>query len=51
MNVDGELEKFDIKGAIFMTLNDPKKSKPNVKVNFKSFKGFTFRPHIEVNRN
>jgi hypothetical protein len=28
VNMDGEVEKFEIKGAAFMTLNDPKKNKP-----------------------
>lgn len=51
VNMDGEVEKFEIKGAIFMTLNDPKKNKAKVQVAFQPVKGFTFRPHIEVNRS
>jgi len=28
INKDGELDRFEIKGIIFVTLNDPKKNNP-----------------------
>ena len=28
VNMDGEVEKFEVKGVIFMGINDPKKNKP-----------------------
>ena len=28
LNKDGELDKFEVKGIIFLTLNDPKKNNP-----------------------
>jgi hypothetical protein len=30
VNKDGDVEKFEVKGIIYMTLNDPKKNNPNV---------------------
>lgn len=30
VNKDGDIEKFEIKGIIYMTMNDPKKSNPSV---------------------
>lgn len=49
--MDGEVEKLEVKGAVFLTLNDPKRTKAAVQLNCDSLKGFTFRPHIELNRS
>jgi len=50
INMDGEVEKFDIKGAVFLTINDPKRNKPCVSIDFKSVKGiyFYFRFHFQT---
>lgn len=32
VNMDGEPEKFSVQGAIFLTVNDPKKNKPCIQV-------------------
>lgn len=33
VNKDGEMDKLQIKGAIFLTINDPKKNNPMVQIN------------------
>ncbi len=50
MSKDGDLEKFEIKGAVHMTLNDAKRNNPLVQMNFKNIKGFVFKPHPEINK-
>ena len=34
LNKDGELDKFEVKGIIFLTLNDPKKNNPVALISF-----------------
>lgn len=34
LNKDGDLDKFEIKGIIYLTLNDPKKSNPIIQVGY-----------------
>lgn len=50
MSKDGDLEKFEIKGAVHMTLNDAKRNNPLVQMSFKNIKGFVFKPHPEINK-
>ena len=50
LNKDGDLDKFEIKGIIYLTLNDPKKSNPIIQVGYQNIKGFTFKPHPEMDK-
>jgi len=50
VNKDGELDKFEVKGIIYMTLNDPKRSNPQAQLSFAQVKGFTFKPHPELDK-
>jgi hypothetical protein len=50
VNKDGELDKFEVKGIIFLTLNDPKKSNPLAMLSFNPIKGFNFKPHPELDK-
>lgn len=50
INKDGELDKFEVKGIIYMTLNDPKKNNPLAQVSFTPVKGFTFKAHPELDK-
>ena len=50
LNRDGELSKFEVKGIIYLTVNDPKKNNPAAQLNFASVKGFTFKPHPELDK-
>lgn len=34
VNKDGELDKFEVKGIIYVTLNDPKKNNPIAQLSF-----------------
>jgi hypothetical protein len=34
VNKDGDVEKFEVKGIIFMTMNDPKKNNPLVQIKY-----------------
>lgn len=50
LNRDGEINKFEVKGIIFITVNDPKKNNPAAQLSFQSVKGFTFKPHPELEK-
>jgi hypothetical protein len=50
INKDGELDRFEIKGIIFVTLNDPKKNNPLALLQFNPVKGFNFKPHPELDK-
>ena len=50
LNRDGELNKFEVKGIIYITVNDPKKNNPAAQLSFQSVKGFTFKPHPELDK-
>lgn len=50
LNRDGELNKFEVKGIIYITVNDPKKNNPAAQLQFNSVKGFTFKPHPELDK-
>eukprot|EP00347_Sterkiella_histriomuscorum_P011230 403373247 len=50
LNKDGELDKFEVKGIIFLTLNDPKKNNPIAQLSFNQVKGFNFKSHPELDK-
>ncbi|CDW88783.1 coatomer subunit delta [Stylonychia lemnae] len=50
INKDGELDRFEVKGIIFVTLNDPKKNNPLAQLQFNPVKGFNFKPHPELDK-
>ena len=50
LNKDGDLNKFEVKGIIFLTLNDPKKSNPVIQLSYNNIKGFTYKPHPELDK-
>ena len=50
VNKDGELDKFEVKGIIYVTLNDPKKTNPLAQLSYSQIKGFTFKPHPELDK-
>lgn len=50
LNRDGEMNKFEVKGIIYITVNDPKKNNPAAQLQFNSVKGFTFKPHPELEK-
>lgn len=50
LNKDGELDKFEVKGIIYLTLNDPKKNNPVALLSFNPIKGFNFKPHPELDK-
>jgi len=47
---DGDIEKFELKGIVYLTLTDPKKNKPEISMNFKEFKGLVFKAHPELDK-
>lgn len=49
LNRDGELTKFEVKGNIYLTVNDPKRNNPAIQLSFQPVKGFKFAPHPELN--
>jgi coatomer subunit delta len=50
VNRDGEVSKFEVKGIIYITVNDPKKNNPAAQLTFNSVKGFSFKPHPELDK-
>ena len=50
LNRDGELNKLEVKGIIYLTVNDPKKNNPAAQLAFTPVKGFTFKPHPELDK-
>jgi hypothetical protein len=47
---DGGIDKFEVNGIIYLTLNDPKKNNPIVALSFDSIKGFNFQTHPELDK-
>mmetsp|Transcript_9424 Transcript_9424/g.7197 ORF Transcript_9424/g.7197 Transcript_9424/m.7197 type:complete len:122 (+) Transcript_9424:693-1058(+) len=47
---EGDVEKFEVKGIIFLTVNDPKKTHPVAKLAFTPIKGFVFKPHPDIDK-
>lgn len=50
VNKEGDIDKFEVKGIIYMTLNDPKKNNPNVQISYNNVKGFVFKPHPDIDK-
>lgn len=50
VNKDGDLEKFEVKGIIYVTMNDPKKASPIAQLSFTPVKGFTFKAHPDLDK-
>ena len=40
---DGDIEKFEMKGVLYLTLTDPKKNQAEIQMNHNEFKGLVFR--------
>jgi hypothetical protein len=47
---DGDIEKFELKGVLYMTLTDPKKATPEIPFSFADFKGLVFKVHPELDK-
>lgn len=50
VNKDGDIDRFEVKGIIFMTINDPKKNCPLAQLSYKPVKGFVFKPHPDLDK-
>jgi hypothetical protein len=51
VNKDGDIDRFEVKGIIYMTLNDPKKNNPVVQIGYQNVKGFVFKPHPDIEKS
>ena len=47
---DGDIEKFEFKGIVYMTLTDVKKTSPEVLFGYDDFKGLVFKVHPELDK-
>ena len=47
---DGDIEKFELKGVLYMTLTDPKKCTPEIQFSHQDFKGLVFKVHPELDK-
>ena len=47
---DGDIEKFELKGVLYMTLTDPKKCNPEIQFSYNDFKGLVFKVHPELDK-
>lgn len=47
---DGDIEKFELKGVLYLTLTDPKKCHAEIPMEFSDFKGLTFKVHPELDK-
>ena len=50
VNKDGDIEKFELKGIVYLTLTDPRKSQPKFQLSYKDFKGLSFKVHPELDK-
>jgi coatomer subunit delta len=50
VNKDGDIEKFELKGTVYLTLTDNKKSHAYVPMQYFDFKGLTFKVHPEIDK-
>jgi len=47
---DGDIEKLELKGVLYMTLTDPKKCLPSIPFSHSEFKGLVFKVHPELDK-
>lgn len=47
---DGDIEKFELKGILYLTLTDPKKCHAEVSMDYSDFKGLVFKVHPELDK-
>lgn len=47
---DGDIEKFELKGVLYLTLTDPKKCHAEIPMEFNDFKGLSFKVHPELDK-
>eukprot|EP00831_Metopus_contortus_P071190 TRINITY_DN65075_c0_g1_i1.p1 TRINITY_DN65075_c0_g1~~TRINITY_DN65075_c0_g1_i1.p1 ORF type:complete len:303 (+),score=65.71 TRINITY_DN65075_c0_g1_i1:123-1031(+) len=47
---DGDLGKLEVRGSVFLTINDPNKADAKIQMAFNCPKGMTLKPHIELDR-
>ena len=47
---DGDIEKFELKGILYLTLTDLKKSQAEIKMSYNEFKGLVFKAHPELDK-
>ena len=47
---DGDIEKFELKGIVYMTLTDVKKASPEILFGYDDFKGLVFKVHPELDK-
>lgn len=47
---DGDIEKFELKGVLYLTLTDPKKTHAEIPMELSEFKGLTFKVHPELDK-
>ena len=50
VNKDGDIEKFELKGTVYLTLTDNKKNNAYVPMQYFDFKGLTFKVHPEIDK-
>jgi hypothetical protein len=50
VNKDGDIEKFELKGIVFLTLTDPRKNQPQIQLSYSDFKGLSFKVHPELDK-
>ena len=46
---DGDIEKYELKGILYMTLTDPKKCRPEIQMSYNDFKG-VIKVHPEIDK-
>lgn len=47
---DGDIEKFELKGVLYLTITDPKKTHAEIPMEMSEFKGLTFKVHPELDK-
>ena len=49
-NKDGDIDKFEVKGIICVTLTDPKQSHAEVQFTHADLKGLSFKCHPDIDK-
>lgn len=50
VNKDGDIEKFELKGTVYLTLTDSKKNHAQIPMSFFDFKGLSFKIHPDIDK-
>jgi hypothetical protein len=48
--ISGSVSSFEVKGVVYMTINDPKKNNPKLSLSMQPSSGVVFKAHPDIDK-